>query len=1214
MSSTKIYLTWVFHLAFMVLALILPLRSFAQVDAGAISGTVKDSSGGVISGAKVTLANEDTGQQLSTTSGSDGEYVFAPIKIGHYSLSVEIQGFRRVQQNNVSVDVQQKVVVDITLSPGATTETVEVNAEPPALQTQDASVGQVIGERTVNALPLNGRNFVFLAQLSAGVTQDQQDTRGLGASGSFAANGLRPAQNNYLLDGIDNNVGLVDFLNGTHFVVRPPVDAVEEFKIQTNSFSAELGRSAGAVLNATIKSGTNNFHGALWEFFRNDKLDAANFFENAGGLTKGKFRQNQFGGSIGGPVILPHLYSGKDKTFFFFDYEGTRIRQAIPYTSTVPTALERSSNYTNLSELLTQGGTQTDVLNRTTPLGQVFDPATTRAVFCGVPDTVSGIAAPCPSGTAAGSQIGFAREAFPGNIIPANRLDPNAIALLNLFPAPNNSSLFSNFASNPALKINANQFDVRGDQNFSEKDQMFARVSYSDAPQLIPGPFTGIADGGSFSAGNQTASSINVALSETHTFSPFLINEARIGVNRIATTRVQPFSDKLNDIPGSFGIQGVPQVPFNGGLGTIFITGLNTLGSNQFLPSVETSLTSQYMDNLTKVWGKHTTKVGFEHQHLRFTILQPPSGRGAWSFSGVYTEVPSQSGGNTGLAQMLLTPIKSTVPGGSDFVGGADEVQASNYANTDMGRNYNAAYIQDDWKVTPKLTLNLGVRWEYFGQIVERYGASTNFQPASASQPARFLLTQKRCNVPLSPDFKTAAAADNISIECLSNPGLGESQKTNFGPRIGVAYRVTPKLVVRAGAGIFFGGFENSTIGTYFDFPFQFNLVFPSLAPNLPITFANGSIGTLETGLTGVTPITSGSAEPAGAGLVGQDYHLKTPYTQSYNLTVQYQLSSSQTVQAAYVGNGVRHLGVYINPNSPSEIVPPGNNSFDFSPYPHFPTGFTYTSFAGNSYYHSLQLNYERQFNAGLQVLANFTWSRCRTDAVDVLNETALAYRAALLPGFGIRGDYGLCDFDINKVFHFSGTYELPVGAKKRFLANSGKVVDAVLGGWKTNWILTLQGGQPFTVHCVNATTSGFGCNALLVPGQNVYAGPHNVDQWLNPAAFADPPVATVIGQSDRSPLGGAPTQFYGPGFHRLDFSLFKAFRTSETTNLEFRSEFFNLTNHPNFSAPGFSGNGVVAAPGSLDYISPGNFGKITSTRDGQNDQREIQFALKFYF
>jgi hypothetical protein len=1200
--------------AFVALGLVAPGKVFAQVDTGSIAGTVKDSSGGVIPGAKVTVTSESTGLSLSTTSGSVGEYIFSPLRIGRYSVSAEIKGFQKVQQNSVTVDVQQRVIVDFALAPGQTTQTVMVTAEPPTLQTQDASVGQVIGERSVDALPLNGRNFTFLAQLSAGVTQGQQDTRGLGASGSFAANGLRPAQNNYLLDGIDNNVELVDFLNGTHFVVRPAVDAIQEFKIQTNSFSAEFGRSAGATLNATIKSGTNHVHGSLWEFVRNDKFDAANFFENSGGIRKGKYRQNQFGGSIGGPVFIPHVYNGKDKTFFFFDYEATRIRQAIPYFSTVPTALERSSGYTDLSELLTQGGTQTDVLGRTTPLGQVFDPSTTRAVACGVPDTVSGLTAPCPAGTAVGTQIGFVREPFKGNILPASRLDPNAIALLNLFPAPNNSQLFTNFASNPAFRLDAKQFDVRGDQNFSDKDQAFVRVSYSDAPEFIPGPFSGIADGGSFSAGDQTATSWNIALSETHAFSSFLVNEARLGVNRIATTRVQPFSSDLSNIPGRFGIQAVPQVPFNGGLGTIFITGLNTLGSNQFLPSVETSLTTQYMDNLTKVWGKHAMKVGFEHQHLRFTILQPPSGRGAWSFSGVYTEVPSTGGGNTGLAQMLLTPIKGTVPGAFDFVGGSDQVQASNYANTDMGRNYDAAYIQDDWKVNPKLTLNLGLRWEYFGQIVERYGASTNFQPASPSAPAQFLLTRKRCNVPFSADFKSAAMTDKINIVCSGNPGLGESQKANFGPRIGIAYQVTPRFVVRAGAGLFYGGFENSVIGTYFDFPFQFNLVFPSLAPNLPVTFSNGAIGTLETGLSAVTPITSAAAEPAGAGLVGQDFHLKTPYTQSYNLTLQYQLSPSQTIQAAYVGNGVRHLGVYINPNSPNQILPPGLNSFAFSPYPDFPTSFTYSSFAGNSYYHSLQLNFERKFSAGLQALANFTWSKCRTDAVDVLNETALSYRAPLLPGFGIRGDYGLCDFDINKVFHFSGGYELPFGAGKPFLANAGKVVDGILGGWKANWILTLQDGQPFTVHCVNQTTSGFGCNALLVPGQDIYAGPHNVNQWLNPAAFASPPVATTIGQSDRSVLGGAATQFDGPGFHRLDFSLFKNFRTSESTHLEFRSEFFNLTNHPNFSAPGFSGNGVVAAPGSLDYTSPLTFGKIASTRDGENDQREIQFALKFYF
>src|ERR1700743_782016 len=410
-------------LALLLFAMALPTRTFAQVDQGQINGTVKDTSGGSIAGANVTLTNQDTGVTLSTTTNSQGEYIFAPIKIGTYSVTAEFQGFQKVVQKNVTVDVQQKVLADITLPPGASAETVVVNEAPPALQTQDASVGQVIEEREVKSLPLNGRNFTFLAQLSAGVTQDQADTRGLGSSGSFAANGLRPAQNNYLLDGLDNNANLVDFLNGTAYAVRPPVDAIAEFKVETNDYSAESGRSAGAVLNATIKSGTNQYHGSAWEFLRNDKFDAANFFENAGGLSKGEYRQNQFGATFGGPIK-------HDKRFLFMDYEGTRIRQAVPYTSTVPTALERSSGYTNLSELLTQGGTLSDVLGRTYAIGQVFDPSTTRAVTCGVPDPVSGITVPCGS-SPAGTSLGFVREPFAGNIIPAGRLDANAIKLLN---------------------------------------------------------------------------------------------------------------------------------------------------------------------------------------------------------------------------------------------------------------------------------------------------------------------------------------------------------------------------------------------------------------------------------------------------------------------------------------------------------------------------------------------------------------------------------------------------------------------------------------------------------------------------------------------------------------------------------------------------------------------------------------------------------------
>jgi hypothetical protein len=515
------------------LSLILPAMALCQVDTGSISGTVRDTSGSVVPGVKVTLINQGTGQSLSTTTKSVGEYTFSPVRIGHYSVAAEMSGFEKVQQNNVTVDVQQKVEVDLSLTLGKANETVTVDAAPPALQTQDASVGQVIGQQAINDLPLNGRNYTFLAQLAAGVNQGQQDTRGLGSSGAFSANGLRPAQNNYLLDGIDNNSNLVDFLNGTNYAIKPPVDAIQEFKVSTNDYSADTGRSAGAVLNATIKSGTNQFHGAAWEFFRNDVLDAANYFENQGGIPKGRFQQNQFGATLGGPII-------RNKTFFFVDYEGTRALQAIPYTSTVPTALERSSGFTNLSELLSQGGTVSDVLGRSFALGQVFDPSTTRAISCGVQDPVSGITAPCPAGTPTGSAIGYAREIFPGNILPAGRLEANSIALLNLYPGPNNSGLFNNYASNPISSNTVNQMDARVDQSFGAKDNIFGRFSYVDNPELIPGPFGGIADGGSFSTGDQQATTYSAALGETHLFSPNLVNEVRLGYNRLSVTRLQP--------------------------------------------------------------------------------------------------------------------------------------------------------------------------------------------------------------------------------------------------------------------------------------------------------------------------------------------------------------------------------------------------------------------------------------------------------------------------------------------------------------------------------------------------------------------------------------------------------------------------------------------------------------------------------------------------
>src|SRR5437870_6624639 len=443
----------------------------AQVDTGSITGTVKDASGAVVSGAKVTLTNEDTGFTLATTTGSEGTYTFSPVRIANYRLDAQAQGFQKVTQTSVVVNVNANVRVDFTLKPGSTETTVEVTAAAPVLQVQDASVGQVINQQNVNNLPLNGRNFTFLAQLAAGVNSPQADTRGNAASGAFAANGNRPAQNNYMLEGIDNNSDTVDFLNGTNYVVLPPVDAVQEFKVQTSDFSAEFGRSGAAVLNASIKSGTNQFHGNVWEFFRNDKLDARDFFERnilangATQTTKGELRQNQYGFSIGGPVVIPHVFDGRNKVFFFGDYEGLRRRHGVPHSGAVPTLAERNSGYTNLQELITdQSGTQTDALGRTMPTGTILDPATTRQISPGVfvrdPFGTCGSAAANFVFTLAGCNL---------NQIPSGRLDQNAIKLLNLYPLPTDNavnSLFSNFADSPALREERNAFDSRLDINF----------------------------------------------------------------------------------------------------------------------------------------------------------------------------------------------------------------------------------------------------------------------------------------------------------------------------------------------------------------------------------------------------------------------------------------------------------------------------------------------------------------------------------------------------------------------------------------------------------------------------------------------------------------------------------------------------------------------------------------------------------------------------
>ncbi|HWH59268.1 MAG TPA: TonB-dependent receptor [Terriglobales bacterium] len=1196
----------------------------AQVDTGSITGTVADASGAVISGAKVTLTNAGTGATLSTTTGADGVYKFSPVRVGTYKVEAVSQGFQTTTQTGVKVDIGTNVGLNFSLKPGSQTETVEVTAATPVLQTQDASVGQVVDERSVNDLPLNGRNFTFLAQLVQGVNSPQSDTRGNAASGAFSANGFRPAQNNYMLDGIDNNSDTVDFLNGTNYVVLPPVDAIQEFKVQTTDFSAEYGRSGAAVLNATLKSGTNNFHGDVWEFFRNDKLDARDFFEHnctAGACTpakKGELRWNQFGGTLGGPVL-------KNKVFFFGDLQIWRLRQGQPQIGSVPTLAERNSGFTDFSDLITgQSGTSTDALGRVFPKGTIFDPATTR-----------------PAGS------GFVRDPFPGNIIPTNRLDPNAVALLNLYPLPTNGSLFNNYANSPVLVQNEKQFDVRLDLDFTQKDQLYFSFSYDDKPELIPSIFGGVADGGGFFQGNQTASSQHSALVWNHTFSPTTINVARVGLNYLHTTRNIPESNNLSDLPGSFGILGIPQAKENGGLPAFGINGLQTLGGNSFLPSDEVSSTIQVTDDFTKIYGKHTFKMGFEQQHVKFSTLQPPWSRGQFNFDGTYTDVPNVGGGNTGRAQFLLTPTAATAPGTIDYVGGPNNEFASNISLSDNGKNYWGTYVQDDWKVSSKLTLNLGLRWDFFGLVYDHYAKQANFVPfGPPTGSPMYIIPQSSLANQLSPSFTSQLASQGIALAITNKygKGLGNSQKTNFAPRFGFAYQVTPKFVARGGFGIFYNGFENRGYSPNLgeNYPFQFSFQFQQKNDATPINdFAGCATATptggptLETGFSCI-PLDPLLVNATGLQLRGIQFDYKTPYSMGGNFTLQYQLRPSLSVQAGYVTTLGRHLEVFPGSNRPTAILPPNTTLTGVSALPSSQGGLQWPLFAqnasyaatwGSSYYHGLQTNVQKKFSNGLNFLLAYTYSKVRSDALDLLNGfSGNGYRAPYVPGVGIHADYGLANFDIRNVLHFSGGYELPFGKGKQYMNDASGAKNAVIGGWAIVWAATMQGGQPFKIDCPSATAAGSSCYAFVLPGKNprtsIHINPDGNPAMLNAAAFAQPcevgspgtPVGCVVETTPAGILGGnQPSQIAGPAFYRWDLSLFKNFQLTERMRLEFRSEFFNILNHPNFNYPGFGGNGVNAVSGSTNFNNS-TFGEIGSTRDNPLDPREIQFALKLYF
>jgi hypothetical protein len=1152
-----------------ILALVLlSAPALAQVDTGTILGTVKDQTGGVLPGATVTITHEGQGFTLSTVTREDGTYVFTPVRTGAYTVRVELTGFRTTERRNIAVGIQSQALVDLSLQTGNLAEELVVTATTPLLQTGSGTVGETLKSDAIENLPINGRDYTILARLSTGVVPPQPGAR---APLMFSANGVRPAQNNYLLDGIDNNTSNVDFLSGVAYIVKPPVDAVDEIKILTSSFSAEYGRAGGAVLNTTLKSGSNNFRGSVWEFARNAKLNATDFFANRAGIEKPEYVSNQYGLTAGGPII-----SGK--TFFFADYEGSLIKQGRTWVTTVPTSAQRLSGFTDFADLiaLQSGSAGTDILGRSFPRGTVFDPASTRQLTAGQLDPVTGIAA---------TRAGYVRDAFANNRIPAGRLDANALRLMQLYPEPNVAGLNNNYVTNRNNTDDTHSFDVRVDHNLSNNDRFFARYSFSDNHKVRPSPFDGDADGGGFNEGDEKVRVHGLAASHTHMVSSTLVNEARFGLSQEHTNRLQPNGDDTSDLPGKYGILGVPQVTGNGGLPALRPTGLTQLGHDGWVVSERFSNTVQFSDNLTKVYKSHTLKSGYMYQHIFFGSTQPPYARGEYYWDGRYTSLVNATDNSTSRAHFVLAQIPSLVPGGVDYLGGMHDIRVSPFGDVDAFKSYHGAYAQDSWRASSKFTINYGLRWDWFSREQEKEAEQSNFVPGP---PARYLIPAEWQSKTLSPSFTNNLAKDNIQLVYTDEfgSGLGKMPKNNFAPRVDAAYQLGAKNVLRAGYGLFYGAFENRggnpSLG--YNYPFQFTLIYTAPNDVTPNRLGDGSLVGLDARTRIVLDPTNVNAN--GLTLRGVEFDYKTPRYHNYNVTLQTELPGQHAVEVGYVGTRGRNLETFTGMNNVTQLLPLGTNLQNYIQWPDFARNSILVRTVGVSSYDSLQAKFQRRYHKGLQFLLSYTLSEAKTNAGDSLSGGGVGgLRAPDVVGWSLENDIGLSGFHTKHALVFSGNYDLP-----------GKGM--LLGGWRANWVMSIYSGQAQTINCTPATGAGTGCYALV--NGDPYAGSHSVEQFYNPAAFSNPAPVATIGQTDFSPLGGGRSQVTGPPLRQLDFGIARQFRLGAQRQFEFRAEAFNITNTASFNLPG-----------SLNFGDARNFASISSMR---NTPRQIQLGAKFYW
>jgi len=1111
----------------------------AQRITSTLNGEVTDESGAVVVGATVKARNQDTNIERNSVTNEHGSYSIHFLNPGTYDVIVEQAGFKRQIAKGIVLEVNQTAQLNFKLAVGELAQEVSVEAAAPLLQTSESSVGSVIAGKQIHDLPLNGRQFLQLALLVPGAVQSpaggrQSTERGTQAS-AININGNRESSNLFLIDGSINTDP-----NFNTFAISPIIDSIQEFKVQTNSYSAEFGQQAGGQINLITRSGTNQYHGTAYEFLRNSALDAKNLFDRPAPFKTPPFRQNQFGATFGGPIH-------KDRTFVFGAYEGFRSVKAQTATAVVPDQAIRRGDFSN----------RRNAAGQLTP---IYDPATTRLN----PNFKPGL-------LASPTNPQYLRDQFPNNIIPADRIDPIARGILGYVDLPNSGLLplgQARFLNNESVRQVWDQFSVRIDHSLSPKDQLFGRFSFSDESVIQPGGLTS-------QATRREPRPQIFTLGYTRFFNPQIANDARFGFTRFRLNVVNKNAFTEN-IPSKLGIRGqeglppsaweVPNVAFTEGFSVIG-------GANFGVPTVTRNNTFQFQDTLTVNRGDHSMRMGFQWNHYQLN-------NATLNFI-----LPSFGLRATPLTAHVANPVG--IERGSEFADFLLGISHVNQVTSGSGQVYLrreivAPWFEDTWRITPDLTLTLGLRWDFISPLVEKFDRfGSVFVPA---------LNGPRKPIPMQ-------AGVNVSGYGQVPRGVINTDKNNWAPRLGIAYRLggSDKTVLRAGFGMFYDAqIGNTTVDLVRNAPFQTRII--AELPNSIFPFLS---------LRDLTP--PGVTIASSFFAMGQEEEGRlawpTAYVEQWNLSLQREFVPNWAVTAAYVGSTGRHFSY----SGIANIPYPGPG--DLNPRrPYFPDLNVIFQIAlprVNTYYHSFQLKSEHRNTHGLTMLTAYTFSKS-IDTQQEIRGAGGGGSTQAINNWDLDGqNRGLSSFNQAHRLVNSFLYELPFGKGKRFLSNGG-VVGQIFGDWQINSITTLNTGFPFTVYSgVDTAGSGVGSlvHANFLPGASLYPSTQSTTQWFNPAAFGSAPDCRqqTVFASLSNPLvcfgNVGRNSLTGPGLVNFDFALLKRFRLSEQQNIEFRTEIFNLFNTPPLAMP----VNTLTNPAAGRILAAGR-------------AREIQFALRYSF